>query len=247
MPPSQEEADVDGAFAHDDGFRVSIETAVNVDTIIAGAKPGERAHHRACELIVWSPSADRFTDRERKQFADAHWRGERERCRTARGDGMEIERHANANHTHSFCRSSRSRLPSGSIVLHRMSHFANVPVEALVDALEKHVAKMKEAELAELLAGAVATMPDGGVRALVSSVFDAFRDRGESSEDAAEGANAPLQSLETGDRTAAAALVRYAQENHGLLKEALEFFAQHHADQVHVLPKSLVDGITQRL
>jgi len=128
-----------------------------------------------------------------------------------------------------------------------MSHFANVPAEALADALEKHVAKMKETELADLLLGAVSSMPDDGVHALVSSVFDAFRDRGESSEDAAEGADAPLHALESGDRSASSALIRYAQENTGLLKEAMELFAHDHTAQLHLLPQPLIDGIAQRL
>jgi hypothetical protein len=128
-----------------------------------------------------------------------------------------------------------------------MSHFANVPVEALADALEKHVARMNEAELAALLLGALSKMPEGGVRALISSVFDAFRDRGESSEDAAEGANAPLRSLELGDRTAAALLLGYARENTGLLKEAMILFAQEHTDELNALPQPLIDGIAQRL
>src|ERR1700722_13485478 len=100
-----------------------------------------------------------------------------------------------------------------------MSHFGNVPVEALADALEKHVAKMDEAELASLLLGALDAMPNDAVHALVASIFDAFRDRGESSEDAAEGANAPLPALLEGDRAAAASLIAYARENTAVLKE----------------------------
>jgi hypothetical protein len=128
-----------------------------------------------------------------------------------------------------------------------MSHFGNVPVEALADALEKHVAKMDEADLASLLLGALEAMPSDAVHALVASIFDAFRDRGESSEDAAEGANAPLPALLEGDRTAAAALVTYARENTAVLKESMALFAAEHRDQLHALPQPLIDGITQRL
>jgi len=128
-----------------------------------------------------------------------------------------------------------------------MSQFGNLPVEAVADAVEKHVAKMDEAELAALLLGALATMPRDAVGALVSAVFDAFRERGESSEDAAEGANASLASLEAGDPHAVDALIGYARDNTGLLKEAMTIYAQDHTALMHALPKPFVDGIAQRL
>ena len=106
---------------------------------------------------------------------------------------------------------------------------------------------MDEAELASLLLGALDAMPSEAVHALVASIFDAFRDRGESSEDAAEGANAPLPSLLEGDRAAAAALIAYARENTAVLKESMALFAAEHRDQLHALPQPLIDGITQRL
>jgi hypothetical protein len=128
-----------------------------------------------------------------------------------------------------------------------MSHFGNVPVEALADAVEKHVAKMDEAELAALLLGGLDRMPSDALSALVASIFDAFRDRGESSEDAAEGANTSLHALESGDRAASAGLIRYASENTALLKESMALFAQDHRDQLHALPQPLIDGISARL
>jgi len=128
-----------------------------------------------------------------------------------------------------------------------MFHFGNVPVEALADAVEKHVAKMDEAQLAALLLGALERMPPDAANALVASIFDAFRDRGESSEDAAEGANTTLHALEGGDRSAAGALIRYASENTAVLKESLTCFVREHRDQVHALPAPLIDGISARL
>jgi hypothetical protein len=128
-----------------------------------------------------------------------------------------------------------------------MSHFGNVPAESIVDAVEKHVAKMDEGELASLLIDAVVTMPDVAKASLVSSIFDAFRDRGESSEDAAEGANARLAELESGDGRALAALLNYARENTGVLKEAMTLFAEQHTAQIDALPRSLIDAIAQRL
>lgn len=128
-----------------------------------------------------------------------------------------------------------------------MSQFGNVPAESIVDAVEKHVAKMDEGELASLLGGAVVAMPDAARAALVSSIFDAFRDRGESSEDAAEGANTSLADLESGDGRAVGALLNYARENTGVLKEAMTFFAEEHAEQIDALPRAFVDAVAQRL
>jgi hypothetical protein len=128
-----------------------------------------------------------------------------------------------------------------------MSQFGNVPAESIVDAVEKHVAKMDEGELASLLSDAISTMPDAARAALVSSIFDAFRDRGESSEDAAEGSNATLADLESGDRRALAALLDYARENTGVLKEAMTCFAEEHTTQLDAFPSSFVDAIAQRL
>lgn len=128
-----------------------------------------------------------------------------------------------------------------------MSHFGNVPAHALVDAVEKHVAKMDEAKLALLLRDGVDAMPSAASSALVSAIFDAFRDRGESSDDIAEGARMQLERIESGDRDAVRALVEYAGENTALLKEALTLFAQEHAAQLSALPQPLLDGISGRL
>lgn len=128
-----------------------------------------------------------------------------------------------------------------------MSQFGSVPAQSLADAVEKHVAKMDEAELASLLSTCLANMPGDARVAFVESVFDAFRDRGESSEDAAEGAATSLERIRDGDAGALRALVAYARENTGLLKEALSLFAEHHGAHVDALPRALVDGIAERL
>ena len=128
-----------------------------------------------------------------------------------------------------------------------MSQFGNVPAETLVDAVEKHVAKMDEADLASIVRSGISSMPGGARSALVDSIFDAFRDRGESSEDAAEGANAPLAALESGEEEALAALVGYAEQNTGVLKEAMAIFAEQHTGDLDALPQSLIDGISARL
>ena len=128
-----------------------------------------------------------------------------------------------------------------------MSHFGNVPAQSLADALEKHVAKMDEAELASLLSSRVADMQPDSRSALVESIFDAFRDRGESSEDAAEGAATSLESIASGDARAIDALIAYSRENTGLLKEALSIFAEQHSAHLDALPVAIVDGIADRL
>ncbi|MDE2481893.1 MAG: hypothetical protein KGN02_06855 [bacterium] len=109
------------------------------------------------------------------------------------------------------------------------------------------MARMDEAELASLLRAALPTMAPVAVAALVRSIFDAFRDRGESSEDAAEGANAALDALEAGDLAAVGALVAYARENTGLLKESMTLYAEQHPSALSALPPALLDGIRERL
>ncbi|MDP9023767.1 MAG: hypothetical protein M3N13_00140 [Candidatus Eremiobacteraeota bacterium] len=128
-----------------------------------------------------------------------------------------------------------------------MSHFGNVPAQTLAGAVEKHVAKMDEAELASLIAGGIHTMPPPAVKALVASILDGFRDRGESSDDVAEGSRVQLELIENGDRDAVRSLVAYASENTALLKEALTLFAREHGTHISALPKVLVDGISERL
>lgn len=128
-----------------------------------------------------------------------------------------------------------------------MSLFGNVPADALVDAVEKHVATLDDDHLAGLLRGGLSTMPPATTSALVQSIFDAFRDRGESSEDAAEGAETSLAAIEAHDPTALAALISYARANAGLLKHALTRLAQEHAGHVTGLPSDLVDGIAGAL
>ena len=128
-----------------------------------------------------------------------------------------------------------------------MPPFGNVPAQTLVDAVEKHVARIDDAALADILTHGVATMPRSGRSALVASIFHAFRDRGESSEDAAEGADASLERLEGAEPSAVTALIVYARTHPSLLKEALTHYAEEHAGDVESLPAPLVDGIAGAL
>ena len=198
---------------------------VDVDGEVAGSKTGERANHAALILIDRRSGADRFAHGESDEFANAQRCRQRKGNRTVGGDGMEIERHADANHTASFGAVSRSRLPVRSTV------------ETM--SLEKYVAKMEDAHIAVLLRDGIDDMPQRARAALAASIFDAFRDRGESSDDAAEGANVALEQIEQGECQAVAALVTYASENTGLLKEAIALFEEEHATEIGSLPATL--------
>jgi len=55
--------------------------------------------------------------------------------------------------------------------------------------------------------------------ALAESIFAAFRERGEASDDVAEGAETSLELLRAGDSAALDALLVYAAQSPGLLRE----------------------------
>lgn len=245
-PPARlKEANVGDPFANDDILAGTKRSTIDVDHEIAGGEPCQRTRDATLKFVVRCAHADRFPNGEREQVTDANRRGKRERRRARGGNGVEIERNAHADHALSFGAISRSRLPSGSTVS-AMSQFGNVPTDVLVDAVEKHVAKMDDGDLAALLRGAVPAMAADARSALVASVFDAFRDRGESSDDAAEEAHTTVATLESGNGAAISSLIAYAEHNPGLLKEALSLFAQSHASLLDALPRSLIDGIVER-
>lgn len=242
----QEETYADRTLAHHDRFGIVKMAPVDVDGEIAGCEAGERAMHAALKLVDRRSRTDSFADGEREQLAYPQRRCKSEGRRASGGDGVEIERNPHANHTYTFCSGSRSRLPSRSTV-EAMSQFGNIPVQSLVDAVEKHVAKMDEAELASLLRSHASQMSPGALVALSESIFDAFRDRGESSEDAAEGASISLEAIAQGEGQAVVALIDYARANPGVLKESMTFFAEERSDQLSALPQTLLSGIAERL
>ena len=128
-----------------------------------------------------------------------------------------------------------------------ISGFADVPVASLAEAVEKVVAKMDEHDLAAALEGNLATMPSGALRALVAAVLEAFRDRGESSEDAAEACGLAPDTLDRSTPPAAEALIRYAATNAGVLKEALAVFVSRDGTLFGGLPQSVRDGVAAKL
>jgi hypothetical protein len=125
--------------------------------------------------------------------------------------------------------------------------FGNVPADMLAGAVEKLLAKMDENELAAFYEHELATMPSNVVHALVEALFAAFRDRGESSEDAAEGAGTTLDAITRRETGALRALLAYARGGPDLLKEATIVFVEQRPDLIATLPATLRDALAQRL
>ncbi|MFN2529251.1 MAG: hypothetical protein ABR584_11115 [Candidatus Baltobacteraceae bacterium] len=128
-----------------------------------------------------------------------------------------------------------------------MSLFGTHSPSDVADAADRFISKMDEDDLAKDIAAHQAAMSEDSRKALVESILDAFRGRGESSEDVAEAARAGLEAMQNGDIPAVAALLLYVNENTGLLKEAAMTLIEEHPDLVVHLPTRLVDGISARL
>jgi hypothetical protein len=128
-----------------------------------------------------------------------------------------------------------------------LSHFGNVPADVLAGTIEKLVAKMDETELASAFRSDLPAMPPDAAAAFVEAMFDAFRDRGESSEDAVEGAGTTLDGITQRENGALSKLVDYARTNPGVLKEATILFAEEHPEFVDALPALLRTAIAERL
>ena len=123
----------------------------------------------------------------------------------------------------------------------------NVPANLLVGTVEKLVAKMDDGELAGVYERGLSAMPSDAFGVFVEAMFDAFRERGESSEDAVEGAGTTLESVARRDGGAVDALLAYARTNPGLLKETTTLFVEHRPDLVATLPAALYGAIAERL
>ncbi|MBV8372330.1 MAG: hypothetical protein JOY69_03650 [Candidatus Eremiobacteraeota bacterium] len=128
-----------------------------------------------------------------------------------------------------------------------MSRFGNVPPDVLVGTVEKLVAKMDERDLATIYQSELSAMPADAFGVFVEAMFNAFRERGESSEDAVEGAGTTLERVAQRDGRAVSALLEYARTNAGLLKEATTLFVEQRPDLVAVLPAMLCGAIAERL
>ncbi|HVN69129.1 MAG TPA: hypothetical protein VMU38_05735 [Candidatus Binatia bacterium] len=117
----------------------------------------------------------------------------------------------------------------------------------LAGAVEKLLAKMDEADLVAFYERELSKMPQDAYPAFVEALFGAFRERGESSEDAAEGAGTTVDAVARRDGVAVTALLRYARENPDLIKEATTEFVAQRPDLIVLLPPVLRDGLAERL
>jgi hypothetical protein len=128
-----------------------------------------------------------------------------------------------------------------------MSVFGNFASEQVIDAAEKFISKMDEGNLASAIERSEQTMSERGKGLLVEAIFDAFRQRGESSEDAAEGAGATLEAIGRYDTGAIHKLLAYARANPGLLKEATVGLIEREPDMLAQLSPEIKSGVRERL
>jgi hypothetical protein len=127
--------------------------------------------------------------------------------------------------------------------MNRPMSFGNVPADMLAGAVEKLLAKMDEADLAAFYERELATMPSDVFHAFIEAIFTAFRERGESSEDAAEAAGTTLESIARRESGASEALLAYARTNAGLLKESTALFVERRPDLIESLPSQIRDAL----
>ena len=128
-----------------------------------------------------------------------------------------------------------------------MSLFGSYSPSAVVDVAEKFISKMDERRLADDIAATQATMSLDGRKALVESILEAFRGRGESSDDVAEASQTSLEAMQSGDVHAVSALLAYVQQNTGLLKEAASLLIENDPQMVAHLPSTILAGISAKL
>jgi hypothetical protein len=128
-----------------------------------------------------------------------------------------------------------------------MSAFGNYASAEVIDAAEKFISKMDEADVASAIERSERMMTTDGRTLLVEAIFNAFRARGESSEDAAEGAGTTVEAIGTANSQAISALMEYARANPGLLKEAAIVLIEEHPEVVSQLAPELWNGIASRL
>ena len=128
-----------------------------------------------------------------------------------------------------------------------MSVFGNYASSEVIDAAEKFISKMDEHDLASAIEQSERTMSAVGRAQLVEAVFDAFRARGESSEDAAEGAGTAVDAISRGEHEAVRKLLAYARANPGLLKEAAIGMVERDPQIVAAFPAPVTQGILERL
>ena len=125
--------------------------------------------------------------------------------------------------------------------------FGNVPADVLVGEVEKLLATMEETDLAAFYERELLSMPGDASGAFVEALFEAFRERGESSEDAAEGAGTTLDGIVQRDAGAISALLAYGRGSPDLFKEATTIFVEQRPDLIESLPTVLRSALAERL
>lgn len=128
-----------------------------------------------------------------------------------------------------------------------MSVFGDYASAEVIEAAEKFISKMDERDLAQAIEHSASMMSADGRTLLVEAIFDAFRARGESSQDAAEGAGASLEAINQGEQRGLSSLIAYARANPGLLKEATTALIEQQPQVLSQLAPELSNGIAQRL
>jgi hypothetical protein len=128
-----------------------------------------------------------------------------------------------------------------------MALFGNHDSADVAEAAERFISKMNERDLTVALEESERAMSASSRALFVEAIFDAFRQRGESSEDAAEGAGADLAAITRGDESAVRTLIEYAKSNAGLLKEAAIVLIEEHPHVASELSRAITDGIAERL
>ncbi|MBV8196753.1 MAG: hypothetical protein JO263_01340 [Candidatus Eremiobacteraeota bacterium] len=125
--------------------------------------------------------------------------------------------------------------------------FGNVPAGILAGAVEKLLAKTDEDDLATFYESELSKMPSDVFAVFLEAIFAAFRERGESSEDAAEGAGTTLERIAAREHGAPQALIAYARSNPDLIRESTTLAVQRRPDLIGVLPSTLRTALAERL
>lgn len=241
------EANLRDGIADDDGLGVSDASPVDMDGVPAAGEAVERRTEAALEGLAWGARADRFADGQRDHVPHAQRRAAGKDCRPRACDGVKIEGHPDAYHDPRVLGEFRGAACCRGVTTLRMPVFGKSCRTDIVEAAERFIAKMDERALARALAQSEPTLPPDSRAALLEAIFDAFRRRGESSEDAVEAAGTTLDGIDRGEAPAIAALLRYAGDNPGLLREATVALVEREPDLIARLPRDVIDGISRRL
>ena len=153
---------------------------------------------------------------------------------------MEIQRYPHANHEGQFRAVSRSCLPTGiTVQACPIRECAGRRAGRHGREARRQNGRGRSRQRLRARAGGLCRRKRSA--AFVEALFDAFRERGESSEDAAEGRRAPRwRASRQRDDRAVNALLEYARTNPGLLKRTTALFVEHRPDSGRHAPGAAV-------